>query len=201
MNQYACSEALDCMQAYYKVACKRFIDDIAVEAVETSLLAKLGDILSPLRVTYLAADEVTSVAGESDESRAKRKQLTNQLDVLVHGLETCKKFVVGTRDTTIVQGIPGESSPDLSLLSLKTGSSEDITDDEPAEVEAIDDDQVCPTEAVAEPQSGTELDEAPFEVAHAVEDVPVFPDDARGITTTVESGGKKKKKSRKNLNP
>lgn len=47
-------------------------------------------------MTHLAADEVTSVAGESDESRAKRKQLSNQLDVLVHGLETCKKFVVGT---------------------------------------------------------------------------------------------------------
>jgi predicted ATPase len=92
-----CLEAVAITLTYSnQVACKRFIDDVAVEAVETSLLAKLSDILSPLKVTYLAADEVTSVAGESDESRAKRKQLTNQLDVLVHGLETCKKFVVGT---------------------------------------------------------------------------------------------------------
>ena len=66
-----------------QVACKRFIDDVAVQVVETSLLAKLGDIFSPLKVTYLAADVVKSVAGESDESRAKRKQLMNQLDVLV----------------------------------------------------------------------------------------------------------------------
>ncbi|KAJ4342112.1 hypothetical protein N0V95_007048 [Ascochyta clinopodiicola] len=95
MNQYACSEALDCMQAYYKVAFKRFVDDIAVEAIETNLVAKLSDILSPIKVTYLAADVVTSIAGESEQSRSKRKQLTNQLDVLVQGLETCKKFVVG----------------------------------------------------------------------------------------------------------
>ena len=91
-----CLEAVATTSSYStQVACKRFIDDIAVEAVETSLLAKLGDIFSPLKVTYLAADMVTSVAGESDESLAKRKQLTNQLDVLVHGLDTCKKFVVG----------------------------------------------------------------------------------------------------------
>jgi hypothetical protein len=43
---------------------------------------------------------VTSVAGESDESRAKRRQLTNQLDVLVQGLQTCRKFVVGTLQGT-----------------------------------------------------------------------------------------------------
>jgi hypothetical protein len=78
------------------VAFKRFVDDIAVEAVETNLIAELGNILSPIKVTYLASDVVTRVAGETDESRAKRRQLTHQLDVLVQGLQTCKKFVVGT---------------------------------------------------------------------------------------------------------
>ncbi|KAF1994756.1 hypothetical protein P154DRAFT_501389 [Amniculicola lignicola CBS 123094] len=116
MDRYACSEALDCMQAYYKVhrshsslnydlkscivALKRFVDDIAVEAIETKIIAKLGDILSPLKVAYLAADVVTSVAGESDERRARRKQLTSQLDVLVKGSETCKRFMIGTLQGT-----------------------------------------------------------------------------------------------------
>ncbi|KAF2259691.1 hypothetical protein CC78DRAFT_524429 [Lojkania enalia] len=95
MNRYACSEALDCMQAYYQVALKRFVDDIAVEAIETNIIAKLDDILSPIKVTYLTADVVASVAGESEESRAKRKQLMNQLDMLVRGSETCKRFMVG----------------------------------------------------------------------------------------------------------
>lgn len=38
---------------------------------------------------------VTDIAGESEESRATRKQLTDQLDVLVQGSEICKKFMVG----------------------------------------------------------------------------------------------------------
>ncbi|KAL6154942.1 hypothetical protein ACJBU6_06552 [Exserohilum turcicum] len=96
LNQYACSEALDCMQAYYKVALKRFVDDIAVEAVEKDIIAKLSDIVSPIRVASLASDVVTDIAGESKESRAKRSQLETQLGVLVQGLETCKRFMVET---------------------------------------------------------------------------------------------------------
>lgn len=64
--------------------------------METELITKLGDILSPIRISGLAAETVARVAGESDESRATRKRLDNQLDVLVQGLETCKKFVTGT---------------------------------------------------------------------------------------------------------
>lgn len=52
----------------YQVAFKRFVDDVAVEAVETNLIAKLSDILSPIKVTCLTADVVTNVAG--DPSRA-----------------------------------------------------------------------------------------------------------------------------------
>ena len=58
------------------------------------MIAKLDGILSPIKVAYLATDVVTSVAGESDESRARRKQLTHQLDVLIKGSETCKKFML-----------------------------------------------------------------------------------------------------------
>ncbi len=36
---------------------------------------------------------VTSIAGESEETRALREQLTKQLDVLLKGSETCKRFV------------------------------------------------------------------------------------------------------------
>jgi hypothetical protein len=84
------------MSSSHQVAFKRFVDDIAVEAVEINLIRKLGDILSPIKVACLAPDIVTSVAGESDENRAKRRQLMNQLDVLVQGLQTCRKFMVGT---------------------------------------------------------------------------------------------------------
>ncbi|KAI9778547.1 MAG: hypothetical protein M1816_004023 [Peltula sp. TS41687] len=89
MNRFACSEALDCMEAYYKVALKRFIDDIAIEVIEAKLISPLGGIFTPVAVSAMSADLVTSIAGESEENRAQREQLTKQLDVLTKGSNTC----------------------------------------------------------------------------------------------------------------
>jgi len=41
----------------------------------------------------MPADLVTRIAGESEENRAQREQLTRQLDVLMKGSETCKSFI------------------------------------------------------------------------------------------------------------
>lgn len=41
----------------------------------------------------MSPDLVTSMAGESEESRAQREQLAKQLDVLTKGSETCKRFI------------------------------------------------------------------------------------------------------------
>ncbi|OXV05778.1 hypothetical protein Egran_06454 [Elaphomyces granulatus] len=93
MNRFACSEALDCMEAYYKVALKRFVDDIAIEVIEAKLISQLNSTFSPITVTSMAADLVSSIAGESEENRAQREQLTKQLDILMKGSETCKRFI------------------------------------------------------------------------------------------------------------
>ncbi|KAL2048580.1 hypothetical protein N7G274_000492 [Stereocaulon virgatum] len=93
MNRFACSEALDCMEAYYKVALRRFTDDIAIEAVEAKLLSPLGDVFSPVAVSAMPAELITRIAGESEENRAQREQLTKQLDVLMKDSDTCKRFI------------------------------------------------------------------------------------------------------------
>lgn len=72
---------------------KRFIDDIAIEAVEDRLLSPLGNVFSPVAVSAMPADIVTRIAGESEENRAQREQLTKQLDVLMKGSDTCKRFI------------------------------------------------------------------------------------------------------------
>ena len=72
---------------------KRFIDDIAIEAVEAKLLSPLGNVFSPVAVSVMPADLVTCIAGESEENRAQREQLTKQLDVLMKGSDTCKRFI------------------------------------------------------------------------------------------------------------
>lgn len=75
------------------MALKRFIDDVAVEAVENKLVVSLSDLFSPIAVFEMAPEMVTSIAGETKEYRSLREQLSKKLDILVRGLETCKKFV------------------------------------------------------------------------------------------------------------
>ncbi|KUL83663.1 hypothetical protein ZTR_11066 [Talaromyces verruculosus] len=96
MGRFASAEALDCMLAYYKARISyhaRFIDDVAVEAVENKLVVSLPDLFSPMAVFKMTPEMVTSIAGETKEYRSLREQLSKKLDILVRGLETCKKFV------------------------------------------------------------------------------------------------------------
>jgi hypothetical protein len=71
---------------------KRFVDDIAIEVIEAKLISPLHDIFSPMTVSSMPAELVIGIAGESEENRAQREQLTKQLDVLMKGSETCKRF-------------------------------------------------------------------------------------------------------------
>lgn len=86
------------------------MDDIAVEVIEAKLISPLGDIFSPVTVSAMPADFVTRIAGESEENRAQREQLTKQLDVLTKGSDTCKRFI-GVR-------ILGKKAPSMSLYQL-----------------------------------------------------------------------------------
>jgi hypothetical protein len=72
---------------------KRFIDDIAIEVIEAKLISPLGGIFTPVAVSAMSAELVTSMAGESEENRAQREQLAKQLDVLTKGSDTCKRFI------------------------------------------------------------------------------------------------------------
>lgn len=128
MNRFACSEALDCMEAYYKVALKRFVDDIAIEVIEAKLISPLHNIFSPITVTSMSADLVTCIAGESEENRAQRAQLNKQLEVLMKGIETCRRFVgvriLGGVDDSTVQSENTSNSTDY----VPSGSDEAFDD-------------------------------------------------------------------------
>ncbi|KAI0454163.1 dynamin family protein [Xylaria acuta] len=91
-EQFAASEAVDCMEAYYSVALKRIIDDISIEVIERKLMASLPAILSPTAVFDMSDDLVSAIAGESHESQAKRTRLANQVEMLNKGSATCKRF-------------------------------------------------------------------------------------------------------------
>ncbi|GKZ37752.1 hypothetical protein AbraIFM66950_009435 [Aspergillus brasiliensis] len=116
MIRFASTEALDCMLAYYKVALKRFIDDVAVEVVEVKLVQSLPGLFTPLKVFEMPAELVSRIAGESDENRTLRKQLNKKLQVLDKGLWTCRQFVSG-------RGIGMNGIKESHHLDGKTGES------------------------------------------------------------------------------
>ncbi|RAH43516.1 putative dynamin GTPase [Aspergillus brunneoviolaceus CBS 621.78] len=93
MMRLASTEALDCMLAYYKVALKRFIDDVAVEVVEVKLIQSLASIFTPVKVFEMKHTLVSRIAGESEETRTLREQLNRNKQILRNGLETCRRFV------------------------------------------------------------------------------------------------------------
>lgn len=76
-----------------QVALKRFVDDIAVEVIEDKLISQLGSIFSPVSVSIMPADLVICIAGESEENRTERELLAKQLDILMKGSDTCKRFI------------------------------------------------------------------------------------------------------------
>jgi hypothetical protein len=72
---------------------KSMVDNIAIQVVETLLVGKLGDLLSPARVVQMKPDVVGKIAAESSDNWLQREQLTRKLLVLQAGLERCKKHV------------------------------------------------------------------------------------------------------------
>jgi hypothetical protein len=75
-----------------QVALKRFIDGIAIDIIETTLVQALGDIFSPTTVDGMTCELVTLIAGESKEAGDFREQLCKKLEILCSGLEICHKF-------------------------------------------------------------------------------------------------------------
>ncbi|KAL1881850.1 hypothetical protein Daus18300_000903 [Diaporthe australafricana] len=167
MDRFAASEALDCMEAYYKVALKRFMDDVAIELVEAKLVKALPDIFSPMTVCTMPPDLVCRIAGESDEKLRRREQLEKQADVLGKGSDFCKRFVSMKRIGETYSHASGSAQP-IEVLncpadviidgarrpeSVSAGGS--MSEDEPAS----EDGQASENEPASEdePASGDEL--------------------------------------------
>ncbi|KAI9738628.1 MAG: hypothetical protein M1834_008133 [Cirrosporium novae-zelandiae] len=92
MHKDICSEMLDCMEAYYQIAIKVFVDNVAAIAVEGCLMDGLVDILSPFSILRMDADMITRIASESDEALNERLYATQKLSVLEASLQTCKRY-------------------------------------------------------------------------------------------------------------
>ena len=105
MEKFACSEATDCMVAYYKVrevnhgssssltvlspqvARKKFVDDFSNLAIERCFLEPLTMIFSSQVVDELPDRVIEEIAAEDESSRLERQRLEEKVAVLHSLLE------------------------------------------------------------------------------------------------------------------
>lgn len=73
----------DILHAYYKVALKRFIDNICMQAADYHLVTGPEapmKLFSPAWVSSLPEDKLEEIAGEDKSTRRKRRQLWKQIE-------------------------------------------------------------------------------------------------------------------------
>lgn len=78
----------DILEAYYKVARKRFVDNVCMQAVDHHLVTGPETpmrLLSPKWVNKLSNEELEAIAGEEMGSKRKRRQLKKRIQDLEAG--------------------------------------------------------------------------------------------------------------------
>ncbi|KAF2158956.1 hypothetical protein M409DRAFT_71369 [Zasmidium cellare ATCC 36951] len=75
MDDQACNEARDALEAYYKVARKRFFDNVCRQVVERHLIRNLCYAFSPEKLAGYTDDDLYAIAGEFNECVEKRERL------------------------------------------------------------------------------------------------------------------------------
>ncbi|KAI3097124.1 hypothetical protein CBS147333_9398 [Penicillium roqueforti] len=129
MTRFASEEALDCMLAYYKVALKRFVDDIATEVIEVKLLGAIPTLFTPITAFEMPKDLIKQIAGESEESQSRREQLNKKLWILRKGSDTCKRFV-GIRGLASINKLQASLQNNPATLASSSCSLVDAIDSE-----------------------------------------------------------------------
>ncbi|KAI0849468.1 P-loop containing nucleoside triphosphate hydrolase protein [Daldinia vernicosa] len=92
METVSSSDAIDWVEAYYKVALKQIIDDFSKLAIEACLISKLPKLFTPEVVYDLSDDTVSTIAAESWETVDKRKFLTDKMNVLSSGMTELQRL-------------------------------------------------------------------------------------------------------------
>ncbi|KAM0811508.1 putative GED domain-containing protein [Seiridium cardinale] len=92
VEEYSASLAADVAAAYYKVALKKFIDDVSVNAIEACLVQCLPDVFSPSVVWDLSDDDIELLGSEDNTTITERMELTQKLNILEEGLKDLDAF-------------------------------------------------------------------------------------------------------------
>jgi hypothetical protein len=79
---------------------KTFVDNIAVQGIEASIVHNLVDVFNPLAVAQMTSELVSKIAAESQENQTQRELLERKIHILEEGLNICKRhasrYTLGT---------------------------------------------------------------------------------------------------------
>ncbi|KAK4073273.1 hypothetical protein Purlil1_13112 [Purpureocillium lilacinum] len=87
MDEQSCNEASTQLHAYYKVAMKTFVDNVARQVIERHILSPLPKAFCPNSVSQLTDEALMRIGTEPTQQAARREKLTT----LAHGLRKSLK--------------------------------------------------------------------------------------------------------------
>lgn len=70
---------------------KTFVDNVAVQVIEASIVSKLPEVFTPLAVAQMTSELILKIAAESQESQNERELLQRKIRILEDGMTTCKR--------------------------------------------------------------------------------------------------------------
>ncbi|KAI9838389.1 MAG: hypothetical protein M1819_005658 [Sarea resinae] len=95
MDNHSCSDALDDLHAFYRVALKTFIDNVTVQVVERHIVDKLEDVFSPLTVSAWSDGEVSDLVAEPPTTVRQREYLNSRRRMLEDGKKVFRSVLRG----------------------------------------------------------------------------------------------------------
>ncbi len=87
-DDHSVQDLHDTLEAYYKVARKRFVDAVCLQAVDHFLISSKDGplwLFSPQFIGGMSTSELSQIAGESDEAAARRSKLVEEIANLKAG--------------------------------------------------------------------------------------------------------------------
>ncbi|PCG92464.1 Dynamin [Penicillium occitanis (nom. inval.)] len=86
MDEQACKEALTQLKAYYKVARKTFIDNVARQVIERHMISPLPQAFCPTSIAQLSDEELLRIGSEPEHEAERRTKLANMAQALRQSL-------------------------------------------------------------------------------------------------------------------
>ncbi|KAI0889375.1 P-loop containing nucleoside triphosphate hydrolase protein [Annulohypoxylon maeteangense] len=119
-SEFGVDGLIDKSETYYEMSLRTFIDNVIVLAVENLLIRALPTIFTSERVNQMEDDELGRLASESPEINIERKELQEEYDALMKGLQICNKFKERKAAESFSIGLeaPLETRHDDALFSV-----------------------------------------------------------------------------------